>query len=92
MSDDHNFFGGDFGPPADDPDEIETDGVNVPRPADDFEGAGIEAPDEFIDEGDAVYAALLSRLGEAAPQPRLSATRRAVELLGDPQSSYPVIH
>ena len=30
-----------------------------------------------------VYSALLDRLGEAAPQPRLTATRRAVELLGE---------
>ncbi|AMM22338.1 dihydrofolate synthase [Frondihabitans sp. PAMC 28766] len=35
---------------------------------------------------------MLARVGEAAPQPRLGATRRAVELLGDPQRSYPVIH
>jgi dihydrofolate synthase/folylpolyglutamate synthase len=49
-------------------------------------------PDEFVEAGDAVYAALMQRLGEAAPQPRLSATRRVVELLGDPQRSYPVIH
>lgn len=49
-------------------------------------------PDEFVEAGDAVYTALLERLGEAAPQPRLSATRRVVELLGDPQRSYPVIH
>jgi len=49
-------------------------------------------PDEFRDAGDAVLAALLERVGESAPQPRLQATRRAVELLGDPQSSYPIIH
>ena len=48
--------------------------------------------DEFRDAGDAVLAALLERVGESAPQPRLQATRRAVELLGDPQSSYPIIH
>ncbi|MGA1838649.1 folylpolyglutamate synthase/dihydrofolate synthase family protein [Herbiconiux sp. 11R-BC] len=59
---------------------------------DEFESAGLDAPDEFVEEGDAVYAALLSRLGEAAPEPRLSATRRAVEMLGDPQRAYPVIH
>nr|WP_314103046.1 folylpolyglutamate synthase/dihydrofolate synthase family protein [uncultured Frigoribacterium sp.] len=35
---------------------------------------------------------LLARVGESAPEPRLSATRRAVELLGDPQRAYPVIH
>ncbi|WP_440710500.1 bifunctional folylpolyglutamate synthase/dihydrofolate synthase [Herbiconiux sp. YIM B11900] len=90
MSD--NFFGGDFGPPADDPNEPENDGVNIPRPDDDFDGVGLDAPDEFVEEGDAVYAALLARLGEASPEPRLSATRRAVELLGDPQRSYPIIH
>jgi dihydrofolate synthase/folylpolyglutamate synthase len=39
-----------------------------------------------------VFAALLSRTGEAAPQPRLSATRRALELLGDPHARFPSIH
>ncbi len=38
-----------------------------------------------------VYEELLDRVGESNPQPRLSATRRALELLGDPQRSYPVI-
>lgn len=51
-----------------------------------------EFVDEFIAEGDAVIAALYSRIGEGAPEPRLSATRRVVELLGDPQRSYPIIH
>src|SRR5690554_3755343 len=46
----------------------------------------------FQGEADAVYAELLSRVGEANPQPRLDATRRAVELLGDPQRAYPIIH
>lgn len=41
---------------------------------------------------DAVYASLLSRVGEANPAPRLDATRRAVELLGDPHRSAPVVH
>ncbi len=41
---------------------------------------------------DRVYAELLDRIGEHAPQPRLEPTRRAVELLGDPQRSYGVIH
>ncbi|TFV99040.1 bifunctional folylpolyglutamate synthase/dihydrofolate synthase [Leifsonia flava] len=41
---------------------------------------------------DAVYEGLLARIGESNPQPRLTATRRAVELLGDPQRAYPVIH
>lgn len=40
----------------------------------------------------AAYAALLARAGEQAVEPRLDATRRAVELLGDPQRSYRVVH
>jgi len=47
---------------------------------------------EYQDDADAVYAELLARIGEAAPQPRLEPTRRAVELLGDPQRAYPIIH
>jgi len=43
-------------------------------------------------EADEVYAQLLERIGEQAPQPRLGPTRRAVELLGDPQRAYPIIH
>ena len=43
-------------------------------------------------EADEVYAELLSRIGEAHAQPRLGATRRVVELLGDPQRAYPIIH
>ena len=46
----------------------------------------------FQSEADAVYAELLQRVGEANPRPRLDATRRAVELLGDPQRAYPIIH
>ncbi|MEX1078782.1 MAG: folylpolyglutamate synthase/dihydrofolate synthase family protein [Homoserinimonas sp.] len=46
----------------------------------------------FQGEADAVYAELLSRVGEANPRPRLDATRRAVELLGDPHRAYPIIH
>ncbi|WP_229715542.1 bifunctional folylpolyglutamate synthase/dihydrofolate synthase [Subtercola lobariae] len=49
-------------------------------------------PDDFVEAGDQVYRELLDRLGEAAPQPRLSATRQAVELLGDPHRAYPIIH
>lgn len=41
---------------------------------------------------ESVFAALLARIGEGAPQPRLEPTRRAVELLGDPQRSYGIIH
>ena len=48
--------------------------------------------DEYRDAGEAVFTALLDRVGEAAPRPRLGPTRRVVELLGDPQTTYPVIH
>lgn len=41
---------------------------------------------------DAAYQELLERIGEAAPQPRLEPTRRAVELLGDVHRAAPVIH
>ena len=92
MSD--QFFGGDFGPPADDPNDPENENAPeyVGRGHNEFDDVDLDVPDEFLEEGDAVYAALLARLGEAAPQPRLSATRRVAELLGDPQRSYPVIH
>ncbi|HEU4808441.1 MAG TPA: folylpolyglutamate synthase/dihydrofolate synthase family protein, partial [Homoserinimonas sp.] len=46
----------------------------------------------FQADADAVYAELLKRVGEANPRPRLDATRRAVELLGDPHRAYPIIH
>ncbi|HXR44564.1 MAG TPA: folylpolyglutamate synthase/dihydrofolate synthase family protein [Pseudolysinimonas sp.] len=46
----------------------------------------------FQAQADAAYAELLARVGEAAPQPRLEPTRRAAELLGDPQRSAPVVH
>jgi dihydrofolate synthase/folylpolyglutamate synthase len=39
-----------------------------------------------------VYEEILTRVGEGSPKARLSATRRAAELLGDPQRAYPVIH
>nr|WP_205864732.1 folylpolyglutamate synthase/dihydrofolate synthase family protein [Planctomonas sp. JC2975] len=34
----------------------------------------------------------MTRLGEGSPQHRLGPTRKAVELLGDPQRAYPIIH
>ena len=46
----------------------------------------------FQADADRVYAELLARVGEAEPRPRLAPTRRVVELLGDPQRSYPIIH
>lgn len=68
-------------------------------------GAAAAAEDEDGDEIDAVlddveYAAdaervtaeLFARIGESAPRPRLEPTRRAVDLLGDPQRAYPIIH
>ncbi|MFF9562672.1 bifunctional folylpolyglutamate synthase/dihydrofolate synthase [Leifsonia sp. NPDC014704] len=48
--------------------------------------------DDYRDRAEAVYQALLARVGEGAPERRLDATRRAVELLGDPQRAYPIIH
>ncbi|WP_448388221.1 bifunctional folylpolyglutamate synthase/dihydrofolate synthase [Microbacterium aurum] len=41
---------------------------------------------------DAVYAALLARQGEQWVQPRVERTRRVLELLGDPQATYRVVH
>jgi dihydrofolate synthase/folylpolyglutamate synthase len=54
-------------------------------------------PGDFDDalmerEAREVYEELLRRVGESAPRPRLDATRRSAELLGDPQRAYPVIH
>ncbi|MFB9309718.1 dihydrofolate synthase/folylpolyglutamate synthase [Agromyces hippuratus] len=47
---------------------------------------------DYVDAADAVYRSLLERVGEAAPERRLDATRRAVEILGDPHRAAPVIH
>ncbi|WP_193509745.1 folylpolyglutamate synthase/dihydrofolate synthase family protein [Cryobacterium sp. BB736] len=46
----------------------------------------------FQSQADRVYAELLARVGESAPQPRLEPTRRAAELLGDPQKAFGMIH
>jgi dihydrofolate synthase/folylpolyglutamate synthase len=55
--------------------------------------SGYELEDsEYQDDADRVFEELLARIGEATPQPRLAPTRRVTELLGDPQSSYPIIH
>ncbi|MFI5060256.1 MAG: bifunctional folylpolyglutamate synthase/dihydrofolate synthase, partial [Actinomycetales bacterium] len=48
--------------------------------------------EDFKEAAEGVYQALLARIGEGTPQRRLGATRRAVELLGDPQRAYPIIH
>jgi dihydrofolate synthase/folylpolyglutamate synthase len=47
---------------------------------------------EYQEAADRVIDALLDRVGESAPQPRLEATRRAVDLLGDPQRAFSVVH
>jgi folylpolyglutamate synthase/dihydrofolate synthase len=62
--------------------------------SDDAEGDDLVLDDdgEFDAAAEEVYAELLARIGEAAPQPRLEPTRRAVELLGDPHRSAPVVH
>lgn len=44
------------------------------------------------DNADQVIEALYARIGEGSPQPRLWPTRRAVELIGDPQHMFGVIH
>ena len=62
------------------------------RPNDDDREIGDYDDDLYERGAQEVYDALLDRIGEASPQPRLSATRRAVEMLGDPQRAYPVIH
>jgi dihydrofolate synthase/folylpolyglutamate synthase len=46
----------------------------------------------YQNDADEAYRELLERVGEANPQPRLGPTRRVVELLGDPQRAYPIIH
>ncbi len=74
-------------------DGIGADGVRIP-----VGPAGDAAPREELpyggddDEVRRVEAALYARIGEQAPERRLTATRRAVELLGDPHLAYPVIH
>jgi dihydrofolate synthase / folylpolyglutamate synthase len=63
------------------------EGSNIDEDSDwDFEDS------EYEEAAAAVYDDLLARAGESMPQPRLEPTRRVVELLGDPQRSYPVIH
>ncbi len=45
----------------------------------------------MTEDAEAVYQALLGRIGEGAPRRRLEPTRRVLELLGDPQRSFPII-
>ena len=71
----------------------DTAGVRIP-----VGPSGDQTPAEALpyggddDEVRRVEAALYARIGEQAPERRLTATRRAVELLGDPHLAYPVIH
>ncbi len=75
--------------PADDT----NDWKNITGRGDDEEPMNQPAPlDAFREAGDAVFAELMQRVGEAQPQPRLAPTRRALDFLGDPQNSYPIIH
>ena len=39
-----------------------------------------------------IFESLVARIGERAPQPRLHATRKAMEYLGNPQEMYSVVH
>lgn len=81
------------------------DGIEDLGPLDDTAGvripvgpSGDQTPTDALpyggddDEVQRVEAALYARIGEQAPERRLTATRRAVELLGDPHLAYPVIH
>ncbi|GGL78342.1 dihydrofolate synthase [Curtobacterium citreum] len=74
-------------------DQDGADGVEIPvGPAGDTSPADPLPYGGDDDEVRRVEAALLARVGEQAPERRLHATRRAVELLGDPHLAYPVIH
>ena len=46
----------------------------------------------WAEKAKSVETALLTRIPENKVRPRLEPTRRAVELLGDPQRAYRVIH
>ena len=47
---------------------------------------------DFHSEVGRIFDSLVARIGERAPQPRLHATRQAVEYLGNPQQMFSVIH
>ncbi|MBN9607126.1 MAG: bifunctional folylpolyglutamate synthase/dihydrofolate synthase [Actinomycetales bacterium] len=53
---------------------------------------GFDDGGAFAEDAARVAAELFARIGEQNPQPRLEPTRRAVELLGDPHRSAPVVH
>jgi dihydrofolate synthase/folylpolyglutamate synthase len=78
---------GDLSPFAGPSDEGGFEGTNL-----DDDSAWELEDSEYQENADQVFEDLLARIGENNPQPRLAPTRRAVELLGDPQRSYPIIH
>lgn len=74
-------------------DAEQPEGIAIPvGPAGDSDPAAALPYGGDDDDVRRVEAALYARIGEQSPEHRLSATRRAVELLGDPHLSYPVIH
>ncbi|WP_420370299.1 bifunctional folylpolyglutamate synthase/dihydrofolate synthase [Curtobacterium sp. L1-20] len=74
-------------------DHEDVDGVRIPvGPAGDADPAAALPYGGDDEDVRRVEAALYARIGEQSPEHRLSATRRAVELLGDPHLAYPVIH
>ena len=75
-----------------DDEDAGADGIEIPAGPAAHTPVDPSPADGDDDEVRRVQAALYARIGEQAPEHRLSATRRAVELLGDPHLSYPVIH
>ncbi len=47
---------------------------------------------DFRAEVQEIFESLVGRIGERSPQPRLHATRKAVEYLGNPQQMYGIVH
>lgn len=47
---------------------------------------------DFRAEVGKIFESLVARIGERSPEPRLHATRKAVEYLGNPQQMYSVVH
>lgn len=72
-------------------------GLPVSDPSDVGEDAETDVDEEILnsefdtDRAAVVFAKLMQRTGEVAPEPRLDATARVLELLGDPQHQVPVI-
>lgn len=58
---------------------------------DDDDEAPVPVLQADIDRADAVFAEIFSRTGEAAPEPRLEATARVLEILGNPERAYPIV-